>query len=309
VIGYAPALDASVIYPKERKIIDRIKEEKAAGRRVCVYWTHTGKRDAMERFSALCRAEGLNVAVLRSGSPKPEKRMSWINRKVAEGADVLLTNPRLVQTGLDLLDFPTIVWAECDYSTFVLRQATRRSWRIGQKHPVHIYFMMYDGTLQTSALSLIAAKLRASLMVEGDIASDGLAAFATDGDDLMVALAKKLASGDKFDARSLEALFASNRETEAADEALLVPDGWDAVEVDTEPVDVPAEVVAEVMAEVAAIVDARPVAPVPLDMPLFGHVGDGAITGAVAVLPRRRVGLRVKRALAAGQLDMFGDAA
>src|SRR5947209_9598530 len=227
--------------------------------------------------------------------------MASINRKVAEGADVLLTNPRLVQTGLDLLDFPTLIWAECDYSTFVLRQASRRSWRIGQKRPVRIYFMMYDGTLQVSALSLIAAKLRASLMVEGDLGSDGLAAFATDGDDLMVALAKKLASGDKFDARSLEALFASNREAEAVDESLLVADGWDSVGVDTEPVDVPAAVAAEVVAEAQSIVEVRPIDTASLDIPLFSHVGDGAITGAVALLPRRRVGVRIKRALAAGQ--------
>ena len=34
--------------------------------------------------------------------------------KVKQGIDVLICHPRLVQTGLDLIDFPTIVWDETD---------------------------------------------------------------------------------------------------------------------------------------------------------------------------------------------------
>ena len=51
--------------------------------------------------------------------------------KVKEGVDVMVCHPRLVQTGLDLVDFPTIVWFEKDYSVYTMRQASRRSWRIG----------------------------------------------------------------------------------------------------------------------------------------------------------------------------------
>lgn len=38
--------------------------------------------------------------------------------RVEEGVDVLICHPRLVQTGLDLVDFPTIVWAESEVSVF-----------------------------------------------------------------------------------------------------------------------------------------------------------------------------------------------
>ena len=54
------------------------------------------------------------------------------------GLDVLLVHPRLVQTGLDLIDFPTIVWQEVEYSVYTMRQASRRSWRIGQRRPVRV---------------------------------------------------------------------------------------------------------------------------------------------------------------------------
>ncbi len=46
--------------------------------------------------------------------------------KVKEGVDVLVRHPRLVQTSLDLVDFPIIVWLETDYSDYTMRQTSRR---------------------------------------------------------------------------------------------------------------------------------------------------------------------------------------
>ena len=49
--------------------------------------------------------------------------------------DVLVCHPRLMQKGFDLLDFPTIVWFETGHSVYTMRQASRRSWRIGSAAP------------------------------------------------------------------------------------------------------------------------------------------------------------------------------
>ena len=57
-------------------------------------------------------------------------------KRVEEGIDVLVGHPRLVQTGLDLVESPTIAWYETDDSVYAMRQASRRSWRIGQAEPV-----------------------------------------------------------------------------------------------------------------------------------------------------------------------------
>ena len=67
-----------------------------------------------------------------------------------------------MQTGLDLVDFPTIVWFETDYSVYTMRQASRRSWRIGQTQPVQIVLMVYGSTLQAGAPKLVAKKLQSS---------------------------------------------------------------------------------------------------------------------------------------------------
>ena len=113
-----------------------------------------------------------------------------------------------------------------------MRQASRRSWRIGQTRPVKVVFMAYRGTLQADALKLVAKKLQSSLAVEGELPEDGLAAYGDDGDDLMMALARKIVSGDEEEDETVEAVFAQARDAEAVGEELLVDEGWKAVEVE-----------------------------------------------------------------------------
>ena len=168
---------------------------------------------------------------MKADAVAPNRREKWVADKVKEGIDVLICHPRLVQTGLDLIDFPTIVWDETDYSVYAVRQASRRSWRIGQTRPVKVVFMSYRNTLQADALKLVAKKMQSSLAVEGELPEDGLAAYGDDGDDLMMALARKIVSGDEEeDAETVEEVFAQAKDAEATAEEYLVDDGWKVVE-------------------------------------------------------------------------------
>ena len=118
-----------------------------------------------------------------------------------------------------------------------MRQASRRSWRIGQTRPVKVVFMSYRNTLQADALKLVAKKMQSSLAVEGELPEDGLAAYGDDGDDMMMALARKIVSGDEEDeAETMEEVFAQARNAESEAEELLVDDGWKPVEVEPEAV-------------------------------------------------------------------------
>ena len=121
---------------------------------------------------------------------------------------------------------------------YVARQASRRSWRIGQTRPVKVVFMSYRNTLQADALKLVAKKMQSSLAVEGELPEDGLAAYGDDGDDMMMALARRIVSGEEEDeAETVEQVFAQARNAEATAEELLVDDGWKVVEVEPEPVE------------------------------------------------------------------------
>ena len=175
--------------------------------------------------------------MMKADAVAPNRREAWVADRVKQGIDVLICHPRLVQTGLDLIDFPTIVWDETDYSVYVVRQASRRSWRIGQTRPVKVVFMSYRNTLQADALKLVAKKMQSSLAVEGELPEDGLAAYGDDGDDMMMALARKIVSGDEEEeAESMEEVFAQARNAESEAEELLVDDGWKPVEVEPEVV-------------------------------------------------------------------------
>ena len=238
VIVQVPPLSEEKLYPKEKALVDLVAKERMEGRRVLVYVTHTGTRDITGRMDDILTRHGFRVAVMKADAVAPDRREAWVADRVKQGIDVLICHPRLVQTGLDLIDFPTIVWGEVDYSVYVMRQASRRSWRIGQTRPVKVVYMSYRNTLQADALKLVAKKLQSSLAVEGELPEDGLAAYGDDGDDLMIALARKIVSGEETDGETVEEVFAGARETEAAAEELLVDDSWKPVEIEPETVSV-----------------------------------------------------------------------
>ena len=226
VIVQVPPLSEEKLYPKEQALVDLVAAERMEGRRVLVYVTHTGTRDITGRMEDILTRHGFRVAVMKAEAVAPNRREAWVADKVKEGIDVLICHPRLVQTGLDLIDFQTLCLYETDYSVYVMRQASRRSWRIGQTRPAKVVFMSYRNTLQADELKLVAKKLQSSLAVEGELPEDGLAAYGDDGDDLMMAIARKIVGGDEDEAETVEDVFAQARDAEATAEELLVDEGW-----------------------------------------------------------------------------------
>ena len=237
VLVQMPPLSEEKMYPKEKALVDLVAAERLAGRRVLVYATHTGTRDITGRMDDILTRHGFRVAVMKADAVAPDRREAWVAEKVKQGIDVMICHPRLVQTGLDLIDFQTVCWYETDYSVYVMRQASRRSWRIGQTRPVKVVFMSYRNTLQADALKLVAKKLQSSLAVEGELPEDGLAAYGDDGDDLMMALARKIVNGEEENgAETVEQVFAQARNAEGEAEELLVDDGWKPVEPEPEAI-------------------------------------------------------------------------
>ncbi|MFG6935546.1 helicase-related protein [Burkholderia pseudomallei] len=179
------------VMPKERELIDICRQEKAAGRKTLVYSVYSGTRDTTSRLKTLLEQEGFKVAVLRA-SVDASRREDWIAEQLDHGIDVLVTNPDLVKTGLDLLEFPTIVFMQSGYNIYTLQQAARRSWRIGQKQPVKVIYLGYAETSQMHCLALMAKKIAVSQSTSGDVPYSGLDVLNYDGDSVEVALARQL---------------------------------------------------------------------------------------------------------------------
>jgi superfamily II DNA or RNA helicase len=190
VIAEPRNLPADRIHSKERRLTEEIKKELAEGRRCQVFAVYTQKHDVTARLQRLLSNEGLRTAILRA-SVDTSKREAWYARQLRDGVQVVICHPKLVETGLDLLDFPTIIFYESGYSLHTLRQASRRSWRIGQRRPVRVKFLCSEGTMQSSCLRLMGKKLLVALTMEGKFAGEGLQNIDED-DDMLSAMAREL---------------------------------------------------------------------------------------------------------------------
>ena len=176
VIEVQPAQDA---VEKDKAIIDLIQKENSNGNRVLLYIMQANRRDPMPRLGVKLNLLGIKYAILRKGeedSVLPDgtktkvdgfSREEFVNTAVAKGATVMMCSPELVKTGLDLIQFPRIVFFAPHYSIFLLRQASRRSWRLGQTKPVEVIYAYWKGTRQQDALAHVAKKMRAATLIDG----------------------------------------------------------------------------------------------------------------------------------------------
>ena len=188
--------------PKEAWLANFCRAEKLLGRKVLVYVRQTGKRDIQDHLVLPLEENGLRVTVL-GGNVDPRKREEWITKR-AERLDVLICNAELVKTGLDLIQFASVVFYEITYSLYTLWQAVRRVWRLGQVRPVRAVFSVYDGTMEARALSLMGAKMKAAQLLYGD--EVGGAIVPEEDGDLLTELAREVLNG--ADLPDLQTLFA-----------------------------------------------------------------------------------------------------
>jgi hypothetical protein len=183
---------------KERKLISIIDEAKANKRKVLVYhdFINSGLREHLiQKIETLTTCK---VAELTTAIPA-NKRESFLE---SLECDVLLTNPELVKTGLDLLEYPTIVFYQQSYSSynvFTLRQASKRAWRLGQTEDCEVHSIAYAGCMQAKCLQLMGAKINISQGVEGKLSTgDDLASEAED-ENIQIAMARAILANEKVD--------------------------------------------------------------------------------------------------------------
>jgi len=102
--------------------------------------------------------------------------------------------------------FSTIIFYKIDYDLFVLWQAMRRVWRLGQTRPVKVIFTVYANTLEDTALRLIGRKMKAAQLLYGD--SVGGAIVPDDGENFLTELARTVLEDRALP--DLQALFAAS---------------------------------------------------------------------------------------------------
>lgn len=178
-----PEVLPKTIRNKDLATIELVKEKIANGEKVLIYYSWVNKTDIASTLIDLLKEEGIKAKELTSRI-KQEDREDWIKKQSEDGMQVLICNPKLVETGLDLLEFTTILFYQMGYNLFTLRQASRRSWRLSQTKDIKVYFMYYKDTIQERAVTLMATKLQASMALEGKFSEEGLRAMSNNNDML-----------------------------------------------------------------------------------------------------------------------------
>ena len=194
-VEFEPTGLEKTIRNKEEKLLELIQEKVSNGEKVLVYYNTVNTTDLGDHLTAYLCSEDIKAFELKA-SVKAEKRMDYINKEVKKGAQVMITNPSLVETGLDLLEFTTIVFFQVGYNLSTMRQASRRSWRLSQTKDIQVYFLYYAGTIQEQAISLMATKLQAAQTLEGNFSEEGLKAM-SQNDDVLTQIANNVVNDIK----------------------------------------------------------------------------------------------------------------
>ncbi|GIK64325.1 MAG: hypothetical protein BroJett018_21190 [Chloroflexota bacterium] len=190
-----PNLGEDRLYAKEQWLIDTVRSELAQGRKVGIFVEQSATRDIQPRLAALLTHHIPHARpFILYGKVDPKKREAVLEAQLKAGCNIFLANPKLVQTGLDLVAFPTLIFYEINYSLYVTIQASRRAWRIIQTAPCKTFYPYYTDSMEARAVALIGRKQRAAKLLYGD--NDiGLSELTDGGDeanDLIAELAKSL---------------------------------------------------------------------------------------------------------------------
>ena len=180
---------------KEERLLALVQERLEAGEKVLIYYSWVNKTDIGSTLVQMFKENGINACEMKS-NVNSDKREEWIEKHLNEGMEVMICNPKLVETGLTLLDFTSIIFYQMGYNLFTMRQASRRSWRLSQTKDVKVYFMYYQSSIQEQTLSLMATKLQAAMALEGKFSEEGLRAM-SNNEDLLTQIANSVVEGIK----------------------------------------------------------------------------------------------------------------
>jgi len=196
VVTQIPSYGEDRIYAKEQALIDLLRDELAAGRPCVVYLRQTATKDIQPRIEALIRQHVPGaVPYILKNTVQAERREKVIEGQIAAGVNVVICNPELVKTGLDLIHFPTLIFHEITFNLGTMMQAAARAYRLNQTHGhCKTYYIFAEGTMEHTAVQLMSRKQRAAKLLTGDIGLTGLDAL-TEGESgfeeaLLAAIAK-----------------------------------------------------------------------------------------------------------------------
>lgn len=161
---------------KEDKLISLIQNKLKENKKCLVFTDFTGGNSKYQegeiisnRLARLLNEQNINAKTLKA-SIKPIDRMDYINKY--PDTQVWITNPILVREGLDLIDYPIIIFYNFDYEPMKIRQASRRAWRSIQTVDCETYYFYYKDSIEEKIMKSITLKNMEMSAIEGNFNID-----------------------------------------------------------------------------------------------------------------------------------------
>lgn len=160
-----------VVLPKEQVLFDIVLKELEEGRKCWIYTDFTGGGKYMkgetipERLVKMFEDNGIKVYHLKASTTTYERRD--IIEKNKDKYDVFISNPKLVNVGVNLLFCPTYIVYTPSYHVNITSQAIKRGYRANSTVENRVYHLYYKDTVEDKVIKRYQRKVAESRSIEG----------------------------------------------------------------------------------------------------------------------------------------------
>lgn len=159
-----------ILLPKEEKLLEIVDKEVKEGRKVWIYTEFTGGGQYMKGVNIPNRLEKILNNKYKVYQLKPS--VSTYDRKDVieknkDKYDVFISNPRLVQVGINMSWCPNFIVYTPSYQVNIIEQSIRRGMRANSTEDNHIYHLYYENTIEHIVCERYQLKKAESKAIEG----------------------------------------------------------------------------------------------------------------------------------------------
>jgi len=166
-----PQCIADCILPKEQELLNRILKEVSEGRKCCIYVEFNNGGEYMYGNTIAKRIELLlsknNIATFTLKASVPTYERKELLEKKKDSFQVLITNPRLVEVGINMVYLPTYFVFMPSYMYETVAQSIRRGYRVISTLENRIYHLYYANSCENAIIKRYQRKMAEAQAIEG----------------------------------------------------------------------------------------------------------------------------------------------
>ena len=166
-----PICIADCVLPKEQKLLDIVLQEVSEGRKCCVYVDFNNGGEYMhgetisKRIEILLTKNNIKCFTLKTSTATYDRKELLDKKK--DNFQVLITNAKLVEVGLNLTYLSTFINFMPSYHYETVAQSNRRGYRANSTLENRIYHLYYENSCENGIIKRYQRKMAEAQAIEG----------------------------------------------------------------------------------------------------------------------------------------------